>query len=347
MASSRCSSVCAGPVSADGAIEDERTLTFSELEASILQIEQVSEPWNIQMEIAADATIDVSRLQDAIAGACARHPLARARLRHWNPGDRAYRWVVPDAVDVPALREIDCADDDALDDLRAEHYSQRLALDVSPPLRAVLARRPHGDSVLFCLSHVATDGVGAHRLLQSVTRAYRGADDPPDPLSLDDARRLDRHLAPADGRERRGRGAEAPRRLREALHAPARIAPDGGAARDGYGFVGRVLPAERLQRLLDHRPHGATFNDVLLAASMLTVERWNIAHGIDSDRVSVTMPVNTRPRDWFWEIVGNYASFLPVSTRARDRSDLTAATAVVTPQTARSRRLRRVAGCLT
>jgi hypothetical protein len=29
-------------------------------------------------------------------------------------------------------------------------------------------RRPHGEHRLFCLGHVATDGVGAHRLLQSV-----------------------------------------------------------------------------------------------------------------------------------------------------------------------------------
>jgi NRPS condensation-like uncharacterized protein len=296
------------------------------------------------MEVAARGDIDAARLQDAIATACARHPLARARLRHWRPGDRAYRWLVPDALDVPALEVVDCADDDALADLRAEHYSRRLPLDVSPPLRAVLARRPHGDIVLFCLSHVATDGVGAHRLLQSVARAYRGTDDPPDPLSLHDARELDRHLAPADRRERRARAAEAPRRLREALRPPARIAPDGGAAHDGYGFVGRILPPEHLQALLEHRPPGATFNDVLLAASMLTVARWNAAHGRGSDRVSVTMPVNTRPQDWFWDVVGNYASFLSVSSRARDRPALAAATTAVTPQTQRARRDQRVRG---
>lgn len=322
----------------------ERTLVFSELEGSIFHLEQATEPWNIQLEVAAGGAIDSSRLQDAVTAACARHPLARARLRHWKPGERAYRWLVPDSLDVPPLSVVDCADDDALAELRAELYSPRLALDVSPPLRVVLARRPHGDIVLFCFSHVATDGVGAHRFLQSLTRAYRGADDPPDVLSLQEARMLDRHLAPADAGERRGRAAEVPRRLREALHAPARIAADGGSSRGGYGFVGRVLAPECLQELLDRRPRSATFNDVLLAASMLTVQRWNEAHGIDSDRVSVTMPVNTRPREWFWEIVGNYASFLPISTRARDRSDLAAATAVVARQTAHARRVRRVRG---
>lgn len=326
------------------AMETERTVTFTELESSIFDLEQATEPWNIQMEVAVGGAIDASRLQDAIAAACARHPLGRARLRHWKPGDRAYRWFVPDTMDVPPLRVVDCADDDGLSALRAEHYSPRHALDVSPPLRVMLARRPHGDIVLFCFSHVATDGVGAHRLVQSVTRAYRGADDPPDTLSLHEARMLDRHLAPADRRERRGRAAEAPRRLREALHGRARVAADGGSSRGGYGFVGRVLAPECLQAILDRRPQGATFNDVLLAASMLTVERWNAARGIASDRISVTMPVNIRPRDWFWEIVGNYASFLPVSTRQRDRSDLAAATAVVARQTEHRRRLQRVRG---
>lgn len=73
------------------AIERERALTATELEGSIFHVEQVTQPWNIQMEVTAGGTIDVSRLQDAIVSACARHPLARARLRAWKPGDRAYR----------------------------------------------------------------------------------------------------------------------------------------------------------------------------------------------------------------------------------------------------------------
>jgi NRPS condensation-like uncharacterized protein len=58
--------------------------------------------------------------------------------------------------------------------------------------------------------------------------------------------------------------------------------------------------------LLAHRPSSASLNDILLAAVVLAVDRWNAGHGVGSDRIAVTMPVNTRPRAWFWDVVGNY-----------------------------------------
>ena len=108
------------------------------------------------------------------------------------------------------------------------------------------------------------------------------------------------------GRARCTRARSHPARAAGAQCA-ARIAADGGGGRAGYGFVTRALSVRETADLLAHRPSSASLNDILLAAVVLAVDRWNAGHGVGSDRIAVTIPVNTRPRAWFWDVVGNYA----------------------------------------
>jgi hypothetical protein len=46
------------------------------------------------------------------------------------------------------------------------------------------------------------------------------------------------------------------------------------------------------------------------------------------------MPVNTRPAEWFWEVVGNFASFASISTHPAQRTDQVTAVRAVQEQTA-------------
>jgi NRPS condensation-like uncharacterized protein len=52
---------------------------------------------------------------------------------------------------------------------------------------------------------------------------------------------------------------------------------------------GRPVPAGR-------RPGGGTVNDVLIAALVLAIARWNSAHGRPAGLIRITMPVNARPQ---------------------------------------------------
>jgi NRPS condensation-like uncharacterized protein len=235
---------------------------------------------------------------------------------------------------VDPVQEVDCPDDAALERLRARFYAPEIPLDTTPGLRVLLARRPAGDLVLLNTSHLVADGVGAVRLMQSITRAYRGDPDPPDPLPIDEARDLGASLAPKNRSEKWARYMEGLRRIREALDAPSRIAVVGGKEGDDFGFVCRAFDlGEATTPPLVRRESWATINDVLLAAAHLTVQAWNTEHGAETDRVGILMPVNVRPADRFWDVVSNITSMVTVSTAPEDRADLPTATAAVSAQT--------------
>jgi NRPS condensation-like uncharacterized protein len=322
-----------------------RELRFTLFEEAVLHLQEHIGPWNIQAEVGSTGRIDADRLREAVRGAVARHPMLRARLNEHGFGDSAYRWtVVEDPDDGDLVSEADCADDPALDDLRTDFYSPPISLEAVPPLRVAIAHRPGGDLALFDISHVPADGIAVHRFLQSVTRAYRGEDDPADPVDLDEARAVDRHLAPQDLKEAAGRALEGLRRVGEALDPPSRLAKAGVDGREGFGFVHHRLDPEQTKALLANRPEGATLNDVLLAALHLAIDRWNAEHGEDAGRVGTIMPMNTRPKDWFWDVVANFAAFVNVSTSAGDRDDLASATAAVAKQTSPVYRVQRAGG---
>ncbi|MGH3989282.1 MAG: hypothetical protein ACRDTZ_18525, partial [Pseudonocardiaceae bacterium] len=205
--------------------------------------------------------------------------------------------------------------------------------------------RPGGDLALLSVSHIVADGVGAVRLMQSITRAYLGKPDPPDPLPLAQSRDLGSFLVPKNRSERWARRLEGPRRFREALDAPSRIAVVGGADRDDFGFVFRTLDlGETTTPGLMRRAPGATVNDILVAALHLTVHAWNSKHGAPAGRIGVMMPVNVRPADRLWDVVSNLTSNLTVSTAPDDRVDLATATAAVAGQTYQMRRQDRAYG---
>lgn len=320
-------------------------LPLTLLDEGILHFQDARSQWNVQFELGADHEIDEAALRRAVLHSCLRHPLARARLAPWSQLDNSYGWDIRDDVDTDPVTVADCPDEAALDRVRAELYTPEIPLDTAPGLRIVLARRPGADLVLMNVSHLVADGVGAVRLMQTITRAYRGEPDPPDPLPIEEARDLGTHLAPKDRSEKRARHFEALRRIREALDSPSRIAVVGGSEGDDFGFVCRALDlGEATTPALMRREPGRTVNDVLLGALHLTVQAWNAEHGVETDRVGVLMPINVRPADRFWEVVSNLTSLVTVSTSPEHRTDLAAATVAVSAQTNEVRRQDRAFG---
>jgi NRPS condensation-like uncharacterized protein len=311
---------------------------------AILDLESASDPWNIQLEVAAPAAIDVPRLERALLAACQRHPIARSRLvpgsalsprNHWQPEDLA-------GVSVP-VRE--CPTAAGVDALRTELYSAALNLEAAPPFRVVVARRPGaGDLMLFNAAHPAVDGIGLLRLLSSVCRAYQGQDDPPDPVPLTEARALRRVLRPRSCKEFGARALEGLRKLRGAVNAPARVATESGDRRDAAGFVHRTLTPEQTATVSKNRPEGTTVNDLILAAASLALHRWNQDHGTAADKIQLFMPVSVRPTEWATEIVSNLFSYVSVATLADQRDDLASTALAVSSQTSPFRRTARAGG---
>jgi NRPS condensation-like uncharacterized protein len=308
------------------------TLPFNAVDEAVRLLDSPSEPWSIQLELRVSGRLDESRLRAALGTALARHPMTRARQLPAGARDRHYRWEITPEPNLDPLRVVECPDDDALAGARADLYSLRVPLAESPPLRARLARHPAGDLVMLNVNHAAFDGFGCLRVLHSTARDYAGAEDPLPDIELAAARRILSNLATDDLRTRTSRLAGLVEKLGDLALAPARIAPEQGSDRPGYGFHHTSLSAEQTETLSNQARRG-TVNDVLVAALNLAIAGWNSDHGAATGRISVILPVNFRPREWREEMAVNHVLMTWVATTATDRRSPKAALEAVAAQT--------------
>jgi NRPS condensation-like uncharacterized protein len=314
------------------------TVPFSAMDELCFHLDSEAYPWTIEIEVRAPGTLDERMLRAAVIAAAARHPMARARLRPYRLTDRQYQWEIAPELDGDALWVVRADDDEAMAARRAEILSAGVPLDAAPPFRVWLVRRPGGDSVILAANHVATDGLGALRVLRSIVRTYAGVADAVPALDL----RADRDLAATAGPtsvvahvERLiGLGVS----MRRSTGRLSRIAPEGGADEPGFLFTHLVVPADRLAVVDTTRHAGATLNDVLLAALHLAIADWNADHAHETDRISVMMPMNHRPVHARLEGMGNFALMASVSSSPHDRDEARSLVAAIAHQTKAAKR---------
>jgi NRPS condensation-like uncharacterized protein len=303
------------------------------LDELYLHLDRPDEPWSVQLEVGVEGRVDEERLAAAVQGAATRHPIARARLGDWSGTDRRYNWEIDDALPAIPVEVVDCAGDPCLAGARERLYAFSPPLDSPPPFTATLAHHPDGDAIMLNLHHGAGDGIGVLRLMASILREYTGQDDPEPPVDPLEVRDIGRLVGASSFAERLRRGRALIEHVSRFATSPTRVAPDGGSARDGYGFELRRLDATELDAVLARREDGATANDVLLAALGIAIRRWNERHGADVDRMALMMPVNLRPPEWRTDVLGNFASYVTVHLAAEEQEDLPAAIRAVAEHT--------------
>lgn len=187
------------------------------------------------------------------------------------------------------------------------------------------------------LHHAAGDGLSAVRLMASIARAYSGEEDPVpalDALAVRDVRAI---FGAGSVKERITRGRAALEYIPRWVATPARIAPQGHSDRRGYGFELLRFEPDEVEELLALRTGKATVNDVLLAGLAVAVHRWNEQHGASSGAVYLMMPINLRPPEWRFEVLGNFAAYLSVHLGSDDQKTLAAA---IEATAARTRRIK-------
>lgn len=312
-----------------------RQIPFNVVDEVVHLLDTEAEPWSIQLEVRVAGTIDEGRLRTALAEALMRHPMARARKAPAGTrSEHQYCWELTDEAELDPLRILDCPDDDALSTARAELQSRSVSLAESPPLRLWLARNPDGDVLMVNANHAAMDGFGTLRFLRSVARAYAQEPDPVPPEDPLEARNMAMLVSTDDTSTRLRRAALLAEKARDALTPPARLVPDGGTDRPGYGLHHLRLSRDQTERLVGKELPG-TVNDILVAALHLAIAAWNEDHGGKSRRIGVMVPVNMRPADWQQEVVGNLLLPVRVSTDAADRSSPMATLEAVVEQSRR------------
>jgi NRPS condensation-like uncharacterized protein len=298
-----------------------QTATLTVLDELYLHLNREEEPFSVHMEIHVEGRIDATRFQAAVREAALRHPIARARLADARATDVRYRWEIVDELASIDLQEIECDSPADLTQGRERLLSRAPDLDRPGPFCLLLAHDRRGDVVVMNLHHGAGDGLSAVRLMVSIARAYSGEQDPVPDLDALDVR----DVSTGSVKERITRGRTALEYLPRWATAPARIAPQGHSDRPGYGFELLRLEPEEVEQLLALRTGGATVNDVLLAGLAVAVHGWNEQHGASSRPVYLMMPVNLRPPEWRFDVLGNFAAYVSVHLGSDDQKTLAAA----------------------
>jgi NRPS condensation-like uncharacterized protein len=299
-----------------------QTARLNVLDELYLHLDREEEPWSVHLEIRVDGHVDARRLESAVREAGLRHPIARARLGPSRFTDVRYDWEIADELADVDLVEVDCADPSDADRAREALLSRTPSLDTPGPFSLLLAHEPDGDSIVMNLHHAAGDGLAALRLMGSIARAYGGEEDPLAPVDPLEVRDIQSLAGVGSVKERIARGRAMLDYLGRGVSAPARIARDSGGDSPGYGFERVAFEPGEVKRIVERRTEGATVNDVLLGALAVTVRRWNEEHGESTGAVYLMMPINLRPPEWKFDVVGNFASYVSVRIGGSDHETL-------------------------
>jgi NRPS condensation-like uncharacterized protein len=299
-----------------------------------------AEPNNELFEVQVPGSMDYHALRRAVAGALAAAPRARGRMAAGRAFRRRYTWEFPPVPDVDPLSYSTWSDDQELVTARVNFMASSPPLRTSPPLRLLLASGPDASCVLLNAHHAAMDGMSCVELLRDIAARYCAiaGDAARAPTSADrnpESQKPLKPLKPLEPQEPSGpvRSSWAPpgpvRQIRR--HLVARIAPDrdrrGPQDRlDGCGLRLLLVPA------VPRRP-GATVNDLLVAALIATISRWNTAHRRPPAAIRITVPVNVR-EPGLRGVAGNHTRLATVTGASRTAAqDLPALLAAVTRQT--------------
>ena len=271
-----------------------------------------AEPANVHVEVRVPGMLDESVLRGAVQAVLASEPGVRARRAPAGGWRRSYYWEYPPVPDVDPVRVAAPGDRAGLDAQRDAFLSQALPLDVSPPLRFLLASGTGGDCLILNAHHARFDGLSCLRLLRMVADEYgrlerrsHPAASPADPWHQAAGQRPAGVPEPGPPAARGGT-TEGPAGAARARRGPiARIAPghggEGGTPLPGYGAY--LLSWDGLAVADPVRPAGASVNDLLITALMLTISDWNERRagsgrsGGRGGQIRITMPVGDRTQD--------------------------------------------------
>jgi NRPS condensation-like uncharacterized protein len=258
-------------------------IPFTGVEELLFLLDSPAEPQNQRLEVELPGVLDPERLHAAVDEVVARNALLRARLRPWRPSDRQLVWVVGDELDDDPLAHLVPGTDDELLDARDRFVSEPFALLRSPPFRLALIERGERCHLLLVVHHTAVDGQALLTILRELAAAYAGRPAP------DDGRRVPASAGDGGGASLRHRAAVLGRIAAGAARRTARVAADGEEPGAPGVHVGGVrLDAEQTAGLDAKRlVPDARATDLLLAAGILGIDRWNAQHGERGGRISL------------------------------------------------------------
>lgn len=311
-----------------------KTTRLNSLDGTFLNLDKRPDTWSVHLEIQVEKTLDRHRLEDAVRQAIRQHPIAGARMAEYSEADSSYFWELPEHLDHLPITHFTAGTEAEVAAIRDRLVSTQVPVTLAPAFLLYWVSYPEGDFLMLNVPHTLADGMSCFRLLQSIIRAYAEQEEPPcavDPLQV-------RDLAKLAGSKGLGQLMDRAKILLEHIgkgrQPPVRIVPQMRDPNDNaYGFFPLALNVDESQRFMQRRQKPATVNDMLLAATALTIKQWNGQRGSVPGRVALMMPVNVRAADWWHDVFGNYSSYVTVNILAHEQTDLVGLSQAVCQQT--------------
>jgi NRPS condensation-like uncharacterized protein len=296
---------------------------FTPIEELDFYLENAAEPSVIQLETPVRGHLDHAILDAALADALAAEPAARRHLAATSQWCRRLRWEAGEPVNPAGLVAVaGWRTADQLAALRERLSAWRIPLH-DRAVRLIVAAGPEHDIVIQQTHHAAFDGISSLALLAAIGAAYRERAGNLIGTGPQTAPRSPSSLPGTAGPASIHDAGKVPFALtRIATRLPGavtRIATDTAwPARPGYGSVHRSVPVPRPAR--QGSGPFPTVNDLLVAALIRTVDRWNAAHDRRSGRIRISVPVNDRADGSRWAGPGNQSRLIRVTARPREHA---------------------------
>ncbi len=294
---------------------------FSPIDEILELTDSARYPVNVHIEAKAAGALDAEKMHEAVHAALDLHPLARARKMAPRPSDKQLIWEITDTVGVDPFLVVEAGDEAAVNVARNQLLSSQVPLHESPPLRVWLVRCSSGDHLILNVSHAAADGIGTLRFMRSILRAYNGEEDDTGSIEPLDARDVKALYSPTSRAEKNQQFKSFASSLKTQMSEPTNVSAVSYHKHIAYGCHNLTLDVDQVAALNPKRHIKATFNDLLVAAMHRTVHLWNENQGDDSTLIRVLSPVNLRPKDWWFEVFGNFAMSFTTNTEQHERSE--------------------------
>ncbi|MGO8959892.1 MAG: hypothetical protein ACLQFR_21355 [Streptosporangiaceae bacterium] len=271
----------------------------------------LTEPANVHLEVCLAGRLDHEAFRAAAAAAVTAHPRVSSRRAASNALSRNYSWERPASIDADPVSFTTFNNEAELTAKRNAFLARSPSIDRSPPVSILVASGPDGDYVILNAHHALMDGVSSVQLLRDVGRHYRG-----EAASQRAASRSTSTAVPDGPAKPAAIAGQEPwpaSRRAQILAAsrPARIASERGGQR-GCGVY--LLPLRDVPVVPVSPDLQVSVNDVLVAATVMAVGRWNAGHRKPARVIRITMPINARPAEQS-QAIGNLSRIVPITAR--------------------------------
>lgn len=256
--------------------------------------ERPPEPNLHYVEAALAGRLELPRLRAAVSAVLEAQPAARARIATTSPLRLWSQWAVPDAAETDPVVERTVASRRELGDAREEIFATTLPVRTGPLFRLHVLPQGRITNLVLAAHHARFDPYAALGLLQAIASAYSGG--PPHA-----PKRPEQPESAGTGRPPRYQGP--PMRIE-----PGRTGRDRQEPTRGYRFRHVAMDIRDLTNAASYYAE-ATIEDALLTEVARAIYEWNASQGKAWGQVRVTVPIDRRPKEDEYVVLGNHTGY--------------------------------------